>query len=145
MNIAKPTVSGRATGAISLPSALFGAWTIWSEQPAGVWRTPTTYYVGSLSSDDMDFVEGPPTFVVEVRSKGDDGGAAEAAMAAKRADYFQAGAKVVWDVDPRLECIRVYRADTPYQPVVFHKDQQADAEPAVPGWRLVVDEIFCPR
>jgi Uma2 family endonuclease len=101
-----------------------------------------SYYDGPPPSDDMDFVPGPPTLAVEVRSKTDSGGAAEAEMAAKRADYFQAGTQVVWDVDPRAACIRVYRPDAPDRPVTFHKGQQADAEPAVPGWRMAVDDIF---
>ena len=102
----------------------------------------TSYYDGPFPPDDMDFVAGPPTFAVEVRSKGDYGAAAEAEMAAKRADYFQAGTRVVWDVDPRVCCVRVYRADAPDQPVTLQKGQVADAEPAVPGWRMAVDEMF---
>lgn len=62
-----------------------------------------SYYVGPLPGDDMDFIPGPPTFAAEVRSKNDYGTAAEAAIAAKRADYFQAGTSVVWDVDPRAQ------------------------------------------
>ena len=100
------------------------------------------YYDGPLPADDMDFVPGPPTLAVEVRSKTDYGDAAEDAMAAKRADYFLAGTQVVCDVDLRSECIRVYRSDDPEQPTVFHKGQQADAEPAVPGWRFAVIDIF---
>jgi Uma2 family endonuclease len=90
----------------------------------------------------MDFIPGPPTFAAEVRSKTDYGAKAEAALAAKRADYFEAGTKVVWDVDPRAECVRVYRADDPDHPTVFHKGDLADAEPAVPGWRMAVADIF---
>jgi Uma2 family endonuclease len=90
----------------------------------------------------MDFIPGPPTLAVEVRSKTDYGNAAEAERAAKRADYFQAGTRVVWDVDPRAECVRVYRPDAPGQPATFVKGQQADAEPAAPGWRMAVDDIF---
>src|SRR5205823_6599890 len=101
-----------------------------------------SYYDGPLPADDMDFIQGAPTFAVEVRSKTNYGDAAEAEMAAKRADYFQAGTTVVWDVDPRLRCVRVYRADTPDQPIIFHKGQMADAEPAVPGWRMAVDDLF---
>lgn len=101
-----------------------------------------SYYNGRLPPDDMDFVEGPPTFAVEVRSKNDYGGAAEAEMAAKRADYFLAGTQVVWDVDPRARCVRVYRADTPEAPVAFHEAELADAEPAVPGWRMAVVDVF---
>jgi Uma2 family endonuclease len=100
------------------------------------------YYDGPLPRDDMDFVEGPPTFAVEVRSEGDYGAAAEAEMAAKRADYFEAGTAVVWDVDPRADLVRCYRAATPDQPILFRRGQTADAEPAVPGWRMLIDEVF---
>src|SRR3954470_20499371 len=55
------------------------------------------YYGGPFSVDDMRFIQGAPTFAVEVRSEGDSGPAAERAMAAKRADYFAAGTSVVWD------------------------------------------------
>jgi Uma2 family endonuclease len=102
----------------------------------------TSFYVGPLPPDDMDFIDGPPTLAVEVRSKGDYGASAEAAMAAKRADYFEAGTKVVWDVDPKANLVRSYRSDAPDQPTLFGLGQIADAEPAVPGWRLPVDQIF---
>jgi Uma2 family endonuclease len=101
-----------------------------------------SYYVGPLPSNPMRFIEGTPTFAVEVRSEGDCGDAAEKEMAAKRADYFEAGTGVVWDVDPLAECVHVYRDDAPDRPVTFHKGQEADAEPAVPGWRMAVDHIF---
>ncbi len=90
----------------------------------------------------MDFVEGPPTLAVEVRSKGDYGDSAEAKMAATRADYFEAGTKVVWDVDPKAQLIRSFRAPTPDRPTEFSAGQIADAEPAIPGWRLPVDRVF---
>src|SRR5437763_435964 len=64
-----------------------------------------SYYDGPLPANLMRFVEGPPTFAAEVRSENDYGDAAEAEMAAKRADYFAAGTLVVWDVDPVGETI----------------------------------------
>jgi Uma2 family endonuclease len=102
----------------------------------------TSYYVGPTPTDEMDFIEGPPTFAVEVRSKNDYGDAAETEMASKRADYFQAGTSVVWDVDPRDERIWAYHATAPHQPRNFVRGQIADAEPIVPGWRIAVDDIF---
>ena len=90
----------------------------------------------------MDFVEGPPDLAVEVRSKGEYGDAAEAEMAAKRADYFEAGTTVVWDVDTRAGLIHVYRSTSPDRPETFGPGQVADAEPAVRGWRLAVDHLF---
>ena len=90
----------------------------------------------------MDFIEGAPTFAVEVRSKGDYGDAAEEAMTAKRADYFEAGTAVVWDVDPVAGCVRLYRPNAPDQPEIFARGELANAEPAVRGWRMSVDEIL---
>jgi Uma2 family endonuclease len=101
-----------------------------------------SFYTGSLPADRMRFIDGPPTFAVEVRSENDYGDSAESEMALIRADYFAAGTLVVWDVDPRAEIVTVYQATTPAQPQVFRRGEQADAEPAVPGWRMAVSEVF---
>ena len=77
-----------------------------------------------------------------MRSEGDCGQGAENELAEKRADYFEAGTLVVWDVDPEAECVRVYRRDAPERHEVFTRGQEADAEPAVTDWRLAVDDIF---
>jgi Uma2 family endonuclease len=90
----------------------------------------------------MRFIAGAPTFAVEVRSKNDYGPAAEDEMAAKRGDYFAAGSLVVWDVDPVAECVHVYRAAQPTQPTTYRRGDIAEAEPAVPGWRVAVNDLF---
>jgi Uma2 family endonuclease len=100
------------------------------------------YFAGTIPDDSMRFIEGAPTFAVEVRSENDYGPKAEAAMAAKRADYFAAGTRVVWDVDPIAPLIRSYRSDAPDAPATFRPGDQADAEPALPGWRADVAAIF---
>ena len=99
------------------------------------------YYTGPLPANLIRFVVGPPDFAAEVRSDGDFGPAAEAEMAAKRADYFEAGTAVVWDVDFRAGVVRRYRPGEP-EPAVFAAGSEADAEPAVPGWRLSVDWLL---
>jgi hypothetical protein len=38
--------------------------------------------------------------------------------------------------------IRVFRATDPENPTVFRRGEIADAEPAVPGFRMPVDDIF---
>jgi Uma2 family endonuclease len=75
-----------------------------------------SYHLGAVPSNPMRFVEGPPTFAAEVRSEGDYGPFAETETAAKRADYFEAGTQVVWDVDPIAECVHTYRVTAPDQP-----------------------------
>jgi hypothetical protein len=101
-----------------------------------------SYHKGPFPTNPMRFIDGAPTCAVEVRSENDYGPAAEAEMAEKRADYFLAGTEVVWDVDTIAECIHVYRAADPDHPTTFRKGEVADAEPAVPGWRVAVDWIF---
>lgn len=90
----------------------------------------------------MKFVDGAPVFAVEVRSESDYGPRTEEEMARKRADYFAAGTIVVWDVDLLgVDIVRVHRAGAA-EPTIYRRGELAEAEPAVPGWRLPVDELF---
>ncbi len=99
------------------------------------------WYAGQV--EGLKFAEGAPAFAAEVRSEGDYGPKAEREMAAKRADYFAAGTRVVWDVDLLGEdVVRVYRAADPLVPTPYRRGQMAEAEAAVPGWRFPVDELF---
>lgn len=101
-----------------------------------------SYYDGQFPNNAMRFIDGPPKFAAEVRSETDYGSAAEMELAEKRADYFLAGTEVVWDVDTIAESIHVYRSSDPTRPTTFGRGDLADAEPAVPGWRVAVDWIF---
>ena len=79
--------------------------------------------------------EGAKVLVADI-----DGARAERAMARKRADYFAAGTKVVWDVDVlREEVVRVFRPSDPEQPVFYRRGDMAEAEPALPGWQMPVE------
>lgn len=115
-----------------------------AELPSGreSFSPDAAYYTGPTPPTSMRFADGPPDFAVEVRSETDYGPKAEREMAAKRADYFLSGTKVVWDVDPQAGVVHVYRADAPDTPTTFGRGQEADAEPAVPGWRLSVDWLM---
>ena len=101
-----------------------------------------SYHDGPLPANPMKFISGAPTFAVEVRSENSYVPAQDLAIAAKRADYFAAGTQVVWDVDPVNEWIDCYRASDPTNPVRFTRGQDAEAEPAVPGWRISADWLF---
>jgi Uma2 family endonuclease len=103
------------------------------------------WYVGPepTPETEMNFFEGAPAFAAEVRSKSDYGPQAELDWAVKRRDYFAAGTVVVWDVDLLSEdVVKVYRATAPDDPVIYRRGELAEAEPAVPGWRMPVDELF---
>ncbi len=101
-----------------------------------------SFYDGPIPMNSMRFIDGAPTLAVEVRSENDYGPDAEIEISHKRADYFAAGTQVVWDVDPLAETTKVYKSSDPGQPLIFHRGETADGEPAVPGWRISVDEIF---
>ena len=91
----------------------------------------------------MRYLEVPPDFAVEVRSEGDYGPAAELEMADKRQDYFQAGTRVVWDVDPIAESITRYSANDSGSPrLTFRRGDSANAEPVLPGWTVDVSGHF---
>ncbi|HYO49168.1 MAG TPA: Uma2 family endonuclease [Chloroflexia bacterium] len=98
------------------------------------------FYVGELRGGK--FLQGAPVFAVEVRSEEDYGPTAERAMSEKRADYFAAGTLVVWDVDVLKDMVvRVYRVGEAKNPTVYGRGQEAEAEPALPGWSMPVDEL----
>jgi Uma2 family endonuclease len=100
-----------------------------------------SFYTGK--STGMKFLEGAPVFAAEVRSEFDYGKRAEAAIIKKRNDYFAAGTLIVWEVDLLSDdTIKVYRASDPNKPAIYRRGEMAEAEPAVPGWKMPVDELF---
>lgn len=108
----------------------------------GSFSPDAAFHVGPITDD---FADGAPVFAVEIRSKGDYGPAAEARLAAQRSDYFAAGTLVVWDVDIiQAGVVRVYRAADPTNPSEHRRGELADAEPALTGWSMPVDDLFPP-
>jgi Uma2 family endonuclease len=101
-----------------------------------------SYHAGPFPTNIMNFIAPAPTFAAEVRSERDCDADAEIEMAEKRLDYFTAGTQIVWDVDTKAEVIHVYRHDQPDSPMTYRRGQTAEAESAVPGWRVEVDWIF---
>ncbi len=99
------------------------------------------FYIGEMVG--LKFLEGAPILAVEIRSENDYGPKAEEAMADKRRDYFAAGTLVVWDVDLLSEdIVKVYRAHDPENPTIYRRGEVAEAEPALPGWTMPVDDLF---
>jgi Uma2 family endonuclease len=99
-------------------------------------------HLGPLPANGMRFINATPTFAVEVRSESDYLPGADEAMAEKRADYFEAGTRMVWDVDPVNGVINVYTAPTQLPARVWRRGQIADIEPIAPGWRMDVNKIL---
>ena len=126
------------------------------EHPEGRARTDGVAYVVDLPNrksfspdasfsytrSGMRFVNGAPLFAAEVRSEHDHGPTADREYARKRLDYFAAGTEVVWDVDPGSQTVRSFRREVPNVPHIFHLGEMANADPALPGWRISVDDLF---
>jgi len=107
----------------------------------GSFSPDVAYHTGEWTG--MKFFDGAPAFAAEVRSEGDYGPGAEAAMVRKRRDYFAAGTLVVWDVDLlSLDVVSVYRTSEPDEPTIYRRGDIAEAEPAVPGWSMLVDDLY---
>jgi Uma2 family endonuclease len=99
------------------------------------------FYIGVAGG--MKFFEGAPVFAAEVRSEGDYGPKAEQEIALKIADYFAAGTQAVWDVDLLgTDVVKVFRVSDPQNPTIYRRGEIAEAEPAVSGWTMPVDDLF---
>lgn len=107
----------------------------------GSFSPDAAFHTGPLQGGR--FLDGAPVFAAEVRSESDYGARAEREIAEKRADYFAAGTLVVWDVDVLHEkVVRVYRAEDPDTPTVYRGGDVAEANPALPEWTMLVDDLL---
>lgn len=102
-------------------------------------REPDVSFLTSerMKEQDLDaFFEGAPDLAVEVLSPSNT----VAEMREKMADYFGAGCRVVWIVDPIRRSITVHRPDA--DPVILAEDDSLTEEKLLPGFSAVVGEIF---
>ena len=79
---------------------------------------------------------GAPDLAVEVLSPGNT----KREMAEKVKDYFAAGARLVWIVNPRLKTVAVYRSLSDI--VTLTEKDMLDGGGVVPGFQIPVAEIF---
>ncbi len=64
-------------------------------------------------------------------------------MAANRTDYFSCGTLMARDVDLLSDdMVKVYRASHSHHPATYRRSEIVEAEPAVPKWRLPVNNLF---
>lgn len=82
------------------------------------------------------FPEMAPDLAIEVRSPNDRPGE----VLAKVGDWLDAGAQLVWVIDPPRETAAVYRADG--SQVVLAIDDALDGEDVLPGFTLALRALF---
>lgn len=91
-------------------------------------RMPTVVPVG--------FAPFAPNLAVEVLSPSDRAGE----VLAKGADWLNAGAELVWVIDPERRVARVYRADG--SETVLRASESLEGEGVLPGFTLRLIELF---
>ncbi|MBI4603391.1 MAG: Uma2 family endonuclease [Planctomycetes bacterium] len=107
-------------GLIRIPDVAFVSW---GRVPGGV-----------LPRDPIpDLV---PDLAVEVLSRGNT----EPEMERKRSEYFSAGVRLVWMVDPEARTVAVYKG--PDQVQTLTESEVLDGGDVLPGFRLAVRDIF---
>jgi len=77
-----------------------------------------------------------PDLAVEMLSKGNT----KKEMSRKRHDYFFAGVRLVWLIDPSRRTVEVWTA--PDQSVLLTEEQTLDGGHVLPGFSLPVKQIF---
>ncbi len=107
--------------------------------------SPDASYTFPAQLISQKFITGGPLFAVEIRSPGDYGSQMDDEYATKRQLYFDAGTHVIWNVNPRDRTVTKYTSDRPEYPTVYEMGDVADAEPALPGWRVAVHGLFPAR
>jgi Uma2 family endonuclease len=75
-----------------------------------------------------------PDLVVEVLSKGNT----SKEMARKLDEYFRAGVRLVWYVDPKRRTVRVYTARD--RSVLLHEDRSLGGGNVLPGFSLPIGD-----
>jgi Uma2 family endonuclease len=109
-----------APGLVRIPDVAFIRWEQFPNRQ--IPRTP----VPSLA----------PDLAIEVLSPSNT----EEEMERKRQDYFGAGCKLVWLVDPDARTVTVYAG--PDQPTVLREDQTLDGGTVLPGFALPLRQLF---
>jgi Uma2 family endonuclease len=79
-----------------------------------------------------------PDLAIEVLSEGNT----TKEMERKRSEYFAAGTRLVWIVDPVPRTVAVYTPENPDQPTVFAEPDTVVGDPVLPGFSFVVRELF---
>jgi len=107
----------------------------------GLFRAPDIAFItwnripkGPLSEKSL--AEVVPDLAVEVLSPSNT----KAEMTRKRAEYFAAGVRLVWEVDPRTRTIAVFTA--PEQSTTLDASMTLDGGDVLPGFALPLADLF---
>jgi Uma2 family endonuclease len=129
-----PTVRGQNLGILSGPDGTY-------ELISGLVRLPDLAFVSWDRLPGRRLPEEPvpnvvPDLAVEILSASNTFGE----MARKRGDYFKAGVRLVWEIDPRARTVRVYTSETAYTDLTAN--DTLNGAPVLPGFTLPLTQLF---
>ncbi len=134
IGILRDFVSPRKLGIITAPDGMM-------RLAPGVFRAPDIAFIarnhipkGPLSEKSL--AEVIPDLAVEVLSPSNT----KAEMALKRREYFKAGVRLVWEVDPRSKTVAVFEA--PERSIVLDASMTLDGGSVLPGFALPLGDLF---
>lgn len=107
-------------GLVCVPDVAFIAW---RSLPDG--RVP-----------DTAIPEVAPDLAIEILSKGNTPGE----MARKRQDYFAAGVRLIWIIDPVARCVEIYL--NPDDHIVRTERDSLDGGQVLPGFSVALSDLF---
>jgi Uma2 family endonuclease len=107
-------------GLIRIPDVAFASWNCFPDRKMP--KTPIPHVA--------------PDLAVEVLSKSNT----KPEMTRKVSEYFKAGVKLVWLVDPKKKTVRVYTAVDQF--VQLHEGQKLDGGDVLPGFSMPITEVF---
>jgi Uma2 family endonuclease len=107
-------------GLVRIPDVAFASWNCFPDRKRP--KTPVPHIA--------------PDLAVEVLSKSNT----KLEMARKLDEYFKAGVKLVWLVDPKKKTVRVYTAVDQF--VQLNEGQTLDGGEVLPGFSMPITEVF---
>jgi Uma2 family endonuclease len=87
-------------------------------------------------TDQTRLVRGVPILAVEILSPNDK----HDEIREKIMEYRRTGVKLIWEVDPDFQTIRVHRQAQ--EPVMFNRSQTLTGDEALPGFEVAVADLF---
>jgi len=99
-------------------------------------RAPDVAFVRTGKPTGPGFIPGAPDLVVEVLSPDDRPGY----VREKTAEWLEAGALLVWIVDPRTRTVTVHEPG--HEPRTLNEGDTLDGGAVLPGFTLPVDRIW---
>lgn len=103
-------------------------------------RAPAIAFISKATlaktKDKTKYIDGAPELAIEVLSPSDSVQAIEE----KAEAFLDAGAKLVWVVNPRSRRVWVYQPRR--KPIAMEGDDMLEAEGVIPGFRIPVRDIF---